>query len=114
MYTHGMSSVALGLVATLASPAMAFWRMPCPGTLVMERSDPIVNPGAISGHVHQIAGGNGFGFKMDYAQTQASSCSSCLIKKDFSNYWTPALYYRAENGTFESVRPAGGPTVYYQ
>ncbi|KAI9715377.1 MAG: hypothetical protein M1812_006022 [Candelaria pacifica] len=114
MFTHGMSSVAFGLVAILASPASAFWRMPCPGTLVMERADPIVNPGAVSGHVHQIAGGSGFGFKMDYAQTQASSCSSCLIQKDMSNYWTPALYFQAANGSFESVKPAGGPTVYYQ
>ena len=44
----------------------------------------------------------------------------CPIKQDLSNYWTPALYYQAEDGTFESVPQSGdgggtlgGMNVYY-
>lgn len=33
----------------------AFWRMVC-GTIQTGRIDPIVNPGAISGHAHTVAG----------------------------------------------------------
>lgn len=95
--------------------------MPCSGRLLLERADPIINPSQVAGHVHTISGGNGFGFTMDYAQANASTCSSCPIKKDLSNYWTPKLYYMAEDGTFEDVPQSGegngntgGMTVYYQ
>lgn len=64
--------------------------------------------------------GNGFDFTMTYADARSSECSSCPIKQDLSNYWTPSLYYMAENGTFESVVQSGsgdgnygGMTVYY-
>ncbi|KAL1297177.1 hypothetical protein AAFC00_004750 [Neodothiora populina] len=94
--------------------------MPCPGRILTERADPIVSPGSVSGHVHTISGGNGFGFEMDYEQARTSTCSSCPIKQDLSNYWTPALYYQYQNGSFEnvpqvgdSVGSYGGMTVYY-
>lgn len=32
--------------------------MSCPGRIVTERIDPIVSPGAVSGHVHTVSGGN--------------------------------------------------------
>lgn len=112
---------ALSVAALLTAPASAFWRMPCPSRLVEERIDPIVSPGEVSGHVHQVAGGNGFGFEMTYADARASDCSSCPITQDLSNYWTPALYYHAQNGSFIRVPQAGdgegvtgGMTVYYE
>ncbi|KAI9813477.1 MAG: hypothetical protein M1827_004153 [Pycnora praestabilis] len=114
MHSNAINNLALGLFASIVVPASAFWRMPCPGVLVTERADPIIDPGVPSGHVHLIAGGNGFGFNMDYAQTQQSSCTSCQITKDLSNYWVPSLYYAAENGSFISVESSGGPTVYYE
>ncbi|KAI5212235.1 WSC-domain-containing protein [Aureobasidium subglaciale] len=117
MYT---STKVFGLAAALAAPAAAFFRMPCPGRIVTERADPIVSPGQVAGHVHTISGGNGFKFEMDYADTQASDCSSCPIKQDLSNYWTPSLYYQHQNGSFENVHQSGdgtgiygGMTVYY-
>lgn len=111
----------VSIFAALAGAAHAFWRMPCSSRLSLERADPIITPGQVSGHVHTISGGNGFGFTMDYDQANASTCSSCPIKKDLSNYWTPKLYYMAEDGTFEDVPQSGegngktgGMTVYYQ
>ncbi len=115
------NALALGLIASLAAPTQAFWRMPCPSRLLQERADPIVSPDHVSAHVHTIAGGNGFGFTMNYTQARESPCSSCPIKQDLSNYWTPVLYYRAENGSFVSVPQVGdgngttgGMIVYYQ
>ncbi|KAF2667566.1 WSC-domain-containing protein [Microthyrium microscopicum] len=112
--------VSIVLLAT-SRPVLGFIRFGCGNNLVEERADPIVAPGQVAGHVHKIAGGSGFGFSMDYAQARSSSCSSCPIKEDFSNYWTPKLYYQYQNGTFQSVPTVGdsmadlngGMTVYY-
>lgn len=119
MRSNTMVNALMG-VAALVVPSHAYWRMSCPGRLMNERADPIVSPGAIAGHVHQIAGGNAFDFDMDYDDTQTSACSSCPIKQDLSNYWTPSLYYMNQNGSFQSVPQAGdgvgingGMTVYY-
>lgn len=113
MFTNTVSAVAFGLLSSLLVPTDAYWRMPCGGTLVSGRLDPIVDPGKPSGHTHMVLGGNGFGPVMDYANTQASTCTSCSIEGDFSNYWIPMLYYQAANGSFTSVDASGG-TVYYQ
>lgn len=104
---------SIGYLAVLAAPAAAFWRLPCKSPLVVERVDPIVAPGNVSAHVHTVMGGNGFDFEMDYADTQASTCTSCTVHGDFSNYWTPVLYYQGEDGTFTKVDQVGGATVYY-
>ena len=50
---------------------------------------------------------------MDYKSTQKSTCSSCIVTQDMSNYWVPTLYYKAKNGSFISVGQNGGMTVYY-
>ncbi|KAG9658955.1 WSC domain protein, partial [Aureobasidium melanogenum] len=119
MRSFDFSASALSVLA-LASSASAFWRMPCPGRVATERLDPIVNPGGVSGHVHTISGSNGFKAEMTYADARGGACSSCPIKQDMSNYWTPKLYYQSENGTFIDVPQAGdgqgvygGMTVYY-
>jgi hypothetical protein len=121
MRSSNIGTVAVGVATLLAGTADAFWRMPCSGRLLLERADPIVSPGKVSGHVHTISGGNGFGFTTNFDQMRASTCSSCPIKKDLSAYWTPKLYFIAEDGTFEDVPQAGegtgrtgGMTVYYQ
>jgi hypothetical protein len=102
------------LVAFLAaSPVSAFWRLPCKSPIVVERADPIISPGKVSNHLHTIMGGNGFDFTMDYNSTQASTCSSCTVIGDNSNYWTPTLWFQHQNGTFESVNQVGGMLVYY-
>jgi len=116
------TTYATALTAALIAPATAYIRFECNNNIVEERVDPIISPGGVSGHVHKIAGGNGFNVTMDYEQARASTCSSCPIKEDLSAYWTPKLYYHAENGSFISVPMNGdnsadlngGMTVYYQ
>ncbi|KAF1941766.1 WSC-domain-containing protein [Clathrospora elynae] len=94
--------------------------MSCPGRNVRERLDPVINPGVVSGHVHTISGGGGFSASMTYQDARAAKCSSCQIKEDMSNYWTPQLYVKFKNGTFFPVPVMGdgddtngGMTVYY-
>lgn len=93
--------------------------------LVVERLDPLVNPGLIpSPHLHQIVGGDSFNASMDprtHDLVARSGCTSCTFTEDFSNYWTAVLYFRARNGTYKRVpqlpnqglKGNGGITVYY-
>ncbi|KAF2864978.1 hypothetical protein BDV95DRAFT_632609 [Massariosphaeria phaeospora] len=94
--------------------------------LVVERLDPLVNPGVVgTPHTHQIVGGNAFKADMkpvDYDLPSHANCTTCTFSEDLSNYWTAALYYRApQNGTYKRVqqfengglRQRGGMTVYY-
>lgn len=97
-----------------AHPSLAFFKVPCSTPLVIERADPIVQPGAASNHVHSIMGGSGFGFTMDYNMTQTSQCNSCSAIQDKSNYWVAALYYHAQNGSFIRVPQNGGALIYYE
>ena len=103
----------------------ALMRFEC-SQLVIERADPLVQPGQTpSSHVHQIAGGNSFNASMPpgtYDPAALSTCTSCTYAEDFSNYWTASLYFRARNGSFKRVPQLtnlglrgknGGLTVYY-
>lgn len=99
----------LGLAAV---PANAFFLMPC-WPVSTQRVDPIVNPGNVSSHVHQIAGGNGFAPAMNYSDTQAADCTTCFVKGDKSNYWIPSLYFKHQDGSFERVDQVGSASMYY-
>jgi hypothetical protein len=102
----------------------AMMRFQC-SQLVIERLDPLVNPGVLqSPHVHQIVGGNSFNATMtpvDYDPAEKSTCTTCSFSEDFSNYWTANLYFHAKNGSYKRVpqmvnlglRGKGGITVYY-
>jgi Domain of unknown function (DUF1996) len=103
----------------------AMLRFEC-SQLVIERLDPLVQPGVSpSTHLHQIAGGNSFQANMPpvtYDPPSMSTCTSCTYSEDFSNYWTASLYFKARNGTFKRVPQLtnlglrgknGGLTVYY-
>lgn len=93
--------------------------------LVIDRIDPLVNPGSVpSPHLHQIVGGNSFQPDMNpknHDLVSKSTCTSCTFSEDFSNYWTAVLYFRARNGTYrrvpqfvsEGLTGVGGITVYY-
>ncbi|KAK1753199.1 hypothetical protein QBC47DRAFT_363015 [Echria macrotheca] len=122
-----LKPLAAGLL--LASHAAAQATMPmmrfgC-SQLVVDRLDPLVNPGSIpSPHLHQIVGGNSFNASMDPAShdlVEKSTCTSCTFSEDFSNYWTAVLFFRARNGSYKRVSQSqeegltgrGGITVYY-
>ncbi|KAJ9138321.1 Nucleoside diphosphate-linked moiety X motif 17 [Coniochaeta hoffmannii] len=93
--------------------------------LVIERLDPLVNPGVVgTPHNHQIVGGNSFNASMEpvvYDPAKESTCTSCTFSEDFSNYWTANLYFQARNGSFKRVPQMvnlglsgrEGVTVYY-
>lgn len=50
---------------------------------------------------------------MDYDQARRSTCSTCSVKEDLSNYWIPTLFYKAQNGSFYPVEQSGGALIYY-
>ncbi|KAJ7281367.1 hypothetical protein C8J57DRAFT_1173226 [Mycena rebaudengoi] len=104
-------------VVTLAllQSVHAWFRVGCTGPLVQERLDPIVNPGQNpSNHVHTIHGAKNFAPNSTFATLRASSCTSCLVTQDLSNYWFPKLYFQdPKTKIFEPVAN-GGLLVYYQ
>lgn len=102
----------LALLGLAALPANAFFLMPC-WPVSTQRIDPIVDPGLVSTHVHQIAGGSAFAPVMNYTGTQAASCTTCFVTGDHSNYWIPAMYIQLQDGSFERVPQVGSASMYY-
>ncbi|TFK22637.1 hypothetical protein FA15DRAFT_688269 [Coprinopsis marcescibilis] len=110
-------------LAALTPFANALLRFGC-SQLVTERLDPLVTPGQVSPHVHQIIGGNAFNITMDQNNDlgELATCTTCKFKENRSNYWTAVMYFKARNGTYMRVpqmanqfigQPNGGMTVYY-
>ncbi|KAL8683256.1 MAG: hypothetical protein Q9186_000758 [Xanthomendoza sp. 1 TL-2023] len=117
MRTTSFNAQVLAFLAALAAPVAAqrdFYFTFGSSALVIERLDPILNPGGLSGHVHSVIGGNAFGPSMDFETTQRSTCTSVDIIPDKSNYWVPNVYFH-KNGKFTLV-PALSPKhkVYYK
>ncbi|TFK39534.1 hypothetical protein BDQ12DRAFT_650069 [Crucibulum laeve] len=116
---HWRSLLSVVLVTPFSH---ALIRFPC-SQLVTERFDPLVTPGIVSPHLHQIIGANAFNLSIPSAYDPATaSCTTCRFKEDKSNYWTAVLYFKHPNGTFMRVpqmanqyvgSPNGGMTVYY-
>ena len=97
----------LSITAFWATPALAFFKLPCDNPLIQERADPIISPGKVAGHVHTVNGGSNFALGSTYETMRKSKCSSCRAKADLSAYWTPQLYIEWANGTFSSVPHLG-------
>ncbi|KAI2466278.1 hypothetical protein F4781DRAFT_434536 [Annulohypoxylon bovei var. microspora] len=115
----------LAVTGFLFSKASALLRFSC-SQLVVERLDPLVNPGVVgSPHLHQIIGGNSFNASMDPKSLDipgSATCTTCTFPEDFSNYWTAVMFFRARNGTYKRVQQkgnvyfeesTGGMTIYY-
>jgi hypothetical protein len=109
-----LSFVQLAFVLGLVGQVNSYWVLGCGKPVAVERLDPIVSPNAISNHVHSIMGGNAFDWDLDFNKTQTSTCTTCGVSKDLSNYWVPKVYFHAENGSYISVEQVGGVNVYYQ
>lgn len=116
----------VALAANHATAQFNMLRFPC-SQLVVERTDPLVFPGmTYTPHVHQIVGGNSFQPDMSLEHDlEASSCTSCSFQQDKSNYWTAAMYFQHQNGSYHrvpqvtnggpqgSLNQIGGITMYY-
>ncbi|TFK21038.1 hypothetical protein FA15DRAFT_646138 [Coprinopsis marcescibilis] len=121
-----MRLVTTIVILTTWTLARAQLRLPC-SQLVTERFDPLVTPGQVSPHLHQIVGGNAFDIDMNPARgdiSKLATCTTCRFVEDKSNYWTAVLYFKHPNGTFLRVPQmanhntgpglqSGGMTVYY-
>lgn len=91
-------AAATALAGNVAAQNML--RFAC-SQLVVERTDPLVNPGVkYTPHLHQIVGGDSFNITMDPANdpAQLSKCTSCSFVQDKSNYWTAVMFFKAKNG----------------
>jgi hypothetical protein len=93
--TTARSLVKMQWATLLATAALAqnvaaqnMLRFAC-SQLVVERTDPLVNPGMkYTPHLHQIVGGDAFNVTMDPTNdlAQTSKCTSCSFVQDKSNY----------------------------
>jgi hypothetical protein len=122
LYKAAVTASALALLAGVANGQVAFTVNCAP--LTIQRADPIVNPGQISGHVHAVVGGKRFGeaskpsrqnrrliyiigtaFKLELSneEAKASKATTCNKLLDHSNYWQPQLYHQRQDGKFEIV-----------
>jgi len=81
--------------------------------LTIQRSDPIVNPGIPSGHVHAVIGGNAFQRTMGPKGALLANSTTCDKAIDHSNYWVPQMYHFRSDNMWEIV-PFAVTAVYYQ
>ncbi|KAK8844091.1 hypothetical protein IAR55_006885 [Kwoniella newhampshirensis] len=103
---------ALAMLSGLALGAKDHWIITTAQPLMLARVDPIVNPYAVSSHVHHVVGASNFGWHANSPEVQQeASCSSAIIGDDRSNYWAPQLYYQFTNGSFAPI--LGGARIYY-
>ena len=111
-----MALKQFSVLLALAAHAHGWWILGCGKPVVVERVDPIINPGQgmTSDHLHSVLGGNAFASNLTYDLTQKSTCTTCVVTADLSNYWTPTVYFHAQNGSFIPVPQVGGANIYYQ
>lgn len=111
------------LTALLSASALAEqFVMYSPGgdTDSVQRIDPVISPGTISGHVHQVFGSSSVKSDMTYDSLQSTSCTSVGSASgkgnaaDNSVYWHPALYAQAKDGSGLIRIPTNGHKLYYQ
>lgn len=98
------------------------WVLPQMPQLGVFRMDPIVNPGAVSSHVHNVVGASRFDSKCrspptgtdwpsnspdvihDPSYTQGSTCSSISLQADKSMYWAPYVSFQHPNAALLAQR----------
>ncbi|WPH02243.1 Hypothetical protein R9X50_00509900 [Acrodontium crateriforme] len=106
-------------VSTVAAQQFVLYSAGGDDTAV-ERIDPILAPGSISQHVHQVFGSNALASSVSYDSLQSASCTTMGgagnvgIKQDNSIYWHPALYMNASDGSGYIRVPTNGHKLYYK
>ncbi|TFK45567.1 hypothetical protein OE88DRAFT_1113852 [Heliocybe sulcata] len=107
--------ISLLAILSASGVANAWFRVACTNPLVQERIDPILNPGQNpSQHAHTIQGASNFNPNYDYNNLRASTCTSCEVAEDLSNYWYPKLYFHDRKANTFTAVENGGLLVYYQ
>lgn len=51
---------------------------------------------------------SGFSLSSTYEELRNGDCTSCEVIQDKSAYWTPSLYFKHANGSYELVPQDGG------
>lgn len=116
MYTS-LFAVTAAMAATASAfdcsgPYFSFYNRA--GTAMSyQRIDPALFPGEQSPHLHSFDGGNGLSADMDFADTQASTCTTARIKPDKSLYWRPTLFWNGNNTGYYRV-PEKFTKIYYK
>jgi len=82
--------------------------------LTIQRSDPVVQPGIASFHVHSVTGGNAFRRTMGPMDATKANETSCDKAIDHSNYWVPQLYHQRQTDKMWEMVHWKGTAVYYQ
>jgi hypothetical protein len=103
---------SLAILASLGSAA-AFWRMECRGRVGLARLDPLIDPGVPSKHSHAIHGSSGFSENCSYDDLHNADCTSCGVAEDMSAYWTPNVYFKHANGSYQEVGQDGMLAYYF-
>ena len=86
----------------------------------VQRADPVISPGTISQHVHQIFGSNAFAPEVSYDSLQQATCTTIGDAEgngnaaDKSVYWHPALFMEAADGSGYIRVPTNGHKTYYR
>ncbi|KAL5487513.1 hypothetical protein ACEPAI_5621 [Sanghuangporus weigelae] len=111
MLLHILNFAFLSL---LFVPTNAWWIL-AHDSLTQDRLDPIVTPGKVAYHVHNIIGSSGFGPTVSNESLQDANCTTAPVQADKSAYWAPQLYHHDhENGTFTLVPIQYVQTYYLQ
>ncbi|KAK5174178.1 uncharacterized protein LTR77_001258 [Saxophila tyrrhenica] len=86
----------------------------------IQRIDPIIAPGGLSGHAHHFFGANKLSPTLDYDELQSSTCTTVGSAGfqgnavDHSIYWHPALYMESSDESEGYIRvPIKGHKLYY-
>ncbi|KAL8945244.1 MAG: hypothetical protein Q9211_000203, partial [Gyalolechia sp. 1 TL-2023] len=108
---HSIAAVALAISLPSVN---AFWRLECDGSVGTARIDPLMDFGGLSDHIHTIKGGSAFSATSTADDLLKSKCQSCGVGQDKSAYWTPPLYFMADDGTTIIVPEKPPFKAYYE
>jgi len=78
------------LGAAMLPPVLAYDTVVSGNMIYVGRTDPIVQPGAASQHVHNVFGASNFREYLNQPSEQLKApCTSMKSTADKSNYWVP-------------------------
>lgn len=106
-----LGSVALALAAVALPADAAQLVMPVWNSLVTARMDPVMSPGAVSGHSHHVVGGSGFSPTYSGKTQRQSKCTNLPVQADLSNYWIPQIFRITADGKYIGLQT--GIRLYY-